>query len=269
MRALRPLPGLSMQLATWNLNSLRVRLPHLLDWLSQQPDSIVGLQELKMADSEFPFEALREAGWQAVTNGQKTYNGVALLARRPLEDVQRDIPGLDDPQRRVIAGTVDDLRVVSVYVPNGQSVDSQKYHYKLDWLRRLASYLADEARRYPQLAVVGDFNIAPSPEDTHDPEAWEGHILCSGPEREALRHVMEAAGLSDAFEHVPVPEQRYTWWDYRAAGFRRNLGLRIDHILLSAPLSERVAAWHVDVEPRRRDRPSDHAPVTVTLADTA
>lgn len=256
-----------MQLATWNLNSLRVRLPHLLDWLAEQPDSVVGLQELKMADPEFPFEALREAGWHAAANGQKTYNGVALLARRPLEDLQRDIPGLEDPQKRVIAATVEDLRVVSVYVPNGQSVDSQKYHYKLDWLQRLADYLADEAAKHPRLAVVGDFNVAPAPEDTHDPEAWEGHILCSGPEREALRSVMAAAGLSDAFERVPEPEQRYTWWDYRAAGFRRNLGLRIDHLLLSAPLAARVDSWQVDLAPRRLERPSDHAPVVVRLRE--
>lgn len=257
-----------MQLATWNLNSLRVRLPHLLDWLAEQPDSVVGLQELKMADEEFPFEALREAGWHAVANGQKTYNGVALLARNPLEDVARDIPGMDDPQKRVIAATVGDLRVVSVYVPNGQSVGSQKYHYKLDWLQRLADYLAGEAQRHPHLAVVGDFNVAPTPEDTHDPEAWEGAILCSGAEREALRTVMQAAKLSDAFERIPEPEQRYSWWDYRAAGFRRNLGLRIDHLLLREPLAARVTGWQVDLAPRRRERPSDHAPVIVSLGDT-
>lgn len=253
-----------MLLATWNLNSLRVRLPHLLDWLGHQDDGVVALQELKLEDRDFPADALREAGWQAVSNGQKTYNGVALLSRQPLEAVSRDIPGLDDPQKRVIAATVGDTRVISVYVPNGQAVDSQKYAYKLDWMARFADYLADERARHDRLAVLGDYNVAPTPEDTHDPESWEGHILCSGPEREAFQNLLDA-GLVDAFTRVPAPEQRYTWWDYRGAGFRRNLGLRIDHALLSPALADSVGSWHVDLAPRRLERPSDHAPLVVTV----
>lgn len=257
-----------MQLATWNVNSLRVRLPHLLDWLARTPVDVVGLQELKLADDGFPAEALREAGWQAVANGQKTYNGVALLARTEPGDVARDIPGLDDEQKRVIAATVNidgaGVRIINAYVPNGQAVGSQKYTYKLDWLAAFRDYVAGELRAHPRLVVMGDFNIAPTPEDTHDPESWEGRILCSGPERDAFAALLDT-GLVDSFTRLPPPEQRYTWWDYRAAGFRRNLGLRIDHLLVSLPLVEAVTGWHVDLEPRRLERPSDHAPVVLSL----
>lgn len=256
-----PLP---MHIATWNLNSLRVRLPHVLEWLEGQNDTIVGLQELKLADEDFPFEALREAGWHAVCNGQKTYNGVAILARSEPTAVQRDMPEVEDPQKRVIAATVDGVRIICAYVPNGQSVDSQKYHYKIEWLQQFRDFVAAEARVHPELAVVGDFNIAPTPEDTHDPESWEGRILCSGPERAGFEALLDL-GLTDSFTKIPTPEQRYTWWDYRAAGFRRNLGLRIDHVLLSQPLAERVTGWEVDLAPRRLERPSDHAPVIARL----
>jgi exodeoxyribonuclease-3 len=253
------------RIATWNVNSLRVRLPHLSDWLAETPLDIVGLQELKLQDSEFPHEALQAAGWHGVSNGQKTYNGVALLSRVPPEDVSRDIPALEDLQKRVIAASYGDLRVICAYVPNGQSVGSEKYAYKLNWLARFADYVGEELARHPKLVVLGDFNIAPTPEDTHDPEAWEGHILCSGPERAALQVLLDG-GLHDAFHRIPTPEQRYTWWDYRAAGFRRNLGLRIDHILSSTPLDAAVRDWTVDLVPRKRERPSDHAPVIVEFA---
>lgn len=253
-----------MQIATWNVNSLRVRLPHLLDWLADTPVDVVGLQELKQPDGDVPVDALREAGWHVVANGQKTYNGVALLARTPPEDVSRDIPGLEDEQRRVIAGTVEGVRIVNVYVPNGQAVGSQKYAYKLDWLSHLHAYLAAELQQHAHLVLLGDFNIAPTPEDTHDPESWEGRILCSGPERDAFSALLDS-GMTDSFTLLPPPEQRYTWWDYRAAGFRRNLGLRIDHLLVSKALETKVRAWQVDLEPRKRERPSDHAPVRMEI----
>jgi len=255
-----------MKFATWNVNSLKVRLPHLLDWLRDAEPDVVALQELKMMDEAFPHAALAEAGYSAVCNGQKTYNGVALLARAPLQlsDVSRDLPGFEDPQKRVIAATIDGVRVISVYVVNGQSLASEKYEYKLRFLAALRDLLHDELASHPKLVVMGDYNIAPTVEDTHDPAAWEGNILCSPPERAALQALCEL-GLTDAFDKVFLPDGRFTWWDYRAAGFRRNLGLRIDHILLSAPLLEQLKSWKVDLAPRRLERPSDHAPVWVEL----
>ena len=255
-----------MKLATWNVNSLTVRLPHLLDWLRDAEPDVVALQELKMVDEKFPFATLEAAGYSAVANGQKTYNGVALLARAPLvlEDVSRDLPGFADEQRRVVAATVAGIRVVSVYVVNGQSVGSEKYAYKLRFFTALRDYLEGELARHPKLVVMGDYNVAPLVEDTHDPAQWEGNILCSPAEREALTALC-GLGLADAFHKPFLPEGRFTWWDYRQAGFRRNLGLRIDHVLLSAPLLESVKSWKADLAPRRLERPSDHAPVIVEL----
>ena len=255
-----------MKLATWNVNSLKVRLPHLLDWLGEAAPDVVALQELKCVDEAFPHAAIEAAGYTAVCNGQKTYNGVALLAKKPLllQDVRRDMPGFDDAQRRVIAATVDGVRVVSVYVVNGQAVGSEKFDYKLRFLTAFADYLHGELAAHEQLAVMGDFNIASTPEDTHDPAVWEGGILCSPPERAALQALCEL-GLTDAYTKPFLPEGRFTWWDYRMAGFARNLGLRIDHILVSEPLLEWVQDWKVDLNPRRLERPSDHAPVLVTV----
>jgi len=255
-----------MKLATWNVNSLTVRLPHLLDWLAAAEPDVVALQELKMVDEKFPHAAIEAAGYTAVCNGQKTYNGVALLAKKPLalEDVSRNLPGFEDEQRRVIAATVDGVRVVSVYVVNGQAVGSEKYDYKLRFLAALRDYLHGELQQYPQLVVMGDYNIAPTPEDTHDAGEWEGNILCSPPERAALQALLDL-GLGDAFTKPFLPDGRFTWWDYRMAGFRRNLGLRIDHILLSSPLLQQVREWKVDTAPRRLERPSDHAPVIAVL----
>ena len=255
-----------MKLATWNVNSLKVRLPHLLDWLRDAEPDVVALQELKCVDEAFPFEAIEAAGYTAVCNGQKTYNGVALLAKKPLliSDVVRDIPGFEDAQRRVIAATVDGVRVISVYVVNGQALGSEKFDYKLRFLAALNDYLQEELSAHEQLAVMGDYNIAPTPEDSHDPAQWEGGILCSPQERAALQGLCDL-GLSDAYTKPFLPEGRFTWWDYRMAGFARNLGLRIDHILLSASLWEWVREWKVDLNPRRLERPSDHAPVVVSL----
>ena len=249
-----------MKISTWNVNSLRVRLPQVLDWLAREQPDLLALQETKTEDAQFPQEALAAAGYQAVFSGQKTYNGVAVLSRTPASDVITDLPGLDDPQRRILAVTVGAVRIVDLYVPNGSEVGSAKYAYKLDWLARVHDWLATEMRRYPQLVVLGDFNIAPEGRDVHDPEAWREKILCSTPERQAFRQWLEL-GLTDAFRQFEQPERSFTWWDYRMNGFRRNLGLRIDHILLSATLAASCQACRVDVEPRKLERPSDHAPV--------
>lgn len=254
-----------MKIATWNVNSLRVRLPHLLDWLATAQPDVVGLQELKCTNDQFPYAELEAAGYYAVANGQKTYNGVALLARHEIDAVRYDIDGFADEQKRVISATVAGIRIINAYVVNGQSVGSDKYAYKLRFLQALTTQVTEELQAHPKLLVMGDFNIAPRPEDTHDPEQWEGKILCSEPERAALRSLCDL-GLRDSFDvQSAVPEQRFTWWDYRQAGFRRNLGLRIDHLLLSDGLHAERLDWSVDLAPRRLERPSDHAPVIVTL----
>jgi len=250
----------NLRIGTWNVNSLRVRLPQLLQWLEGSPVDVVGLQELKLEDKDFPLEALTTAGWHAAWSGQKTYNGVALLSRAPLADIAIGIPGYDDPQRRVIAATIEDVRVVCVYVPNGQAVDSEKYPYKLGWLERLREYLAAELAAHPRLALVGDFNIAPDDRDVHDPAQWAGGVLVSEPERAAYRKLL-ALGLEDVFRRFEQPEKSFSWWDYRMGAFRRNHGLRIDLVLASPALAASCTGCHVDREPRLWERPSDHAPV--------
>ncbi len=253
-----------MKIASWNVNSLNVRLPHLLDWLRLRAPDIVALQETKLEDARFPDAALAEAGYRSVFAGQKTYNGVAILSRAPAQDVQVGIPGFDDEQRRVIAATVDGLRIVDLYVVNGKAVGDEKYEYKLRWLAAVQAWLADELRRYPDLVVLGDFNIAPDDRDVHDPAAWHEQILCSTPERDALRALLDL-GLHDSHRLHSDAAGEFSWWDYRAAGFRRNLGLRIDLVLLSGTLRARCTAAGIDREPRTWERPSDHAPVWVEL----
>lgn len=253
-----------MKIASWNVNSLRVRLPHLLDWLKANPVDVIGLQELKLQDEQFPHAELQALGYHCVSHGQKTYNGVALLARQPPADVVRDMPEYRDDHKRVIAASFGDTRVVSVYVPNGQAVGSEKYAYKLRWLSELRGHLLAELARFPRLAVVGDFNVAPTDADVHDPAAWDGQVLCSEPERAAFRALLDL-GLQDAFTLFPRPAQPYTWWDYRQGAFRRNLGLRIDHVLLSAALAGECSSFQIDTAPRRFERPSDHAPVTAEI----
>lgn len=261
-----------MKIATWNVNSLKVRLPQLLAWLAIQaetvPIDLIGLQETKLTDEAFPGAELEAAGWHWAHAGQKTYNGVAILSRHPLRDISRDIPGFADEQRRVIAATIETpdgpLRYICAYVVNGQALGSEKYAYKLRFLEALRDYIADELKQHPRLAVGGDYNIAPFPSDTHDPATWEGNILCSEPERDGFRALL-ALGLVDAFTLFEQPPNTFTWWDYRAAGFRRNQGLRIDHLLLSAPLAQICTAAAADLIPRRNERPSDHAPFIVTL----
>jgi exodeoxyribonuclease-3 len=253
-----------LTIATWNVNSLRVRLAQVLDWLATHQPHVLALQETKLSDPEFPGEALAMAGYQVAFAGQKTYNGVAVLAREPLADVVTDLPGLEDPQRRVLGATIGGVRVLNLYVPNGQSVDSDKYRYKLDWLDRLCGFVGEELQRYPELVVLGDFNIAPEDRDVHDPMAWAGKVLCSEPERAAFRRLLES-GLVDTFRRFEQPENTFSWWDYRAAGFRRNHGLRIDHVLASRQLAERCRSCEVDRAPRKLERPSDHAPVVAVF----
>jgi exodeoxyribonuclease-3 len=257
-----------VKLATWNINSLKVRLPQVLDWLAQNPVDALCLQELKLADEHFPLEAFAEQGYQAHWAGQKTYNGVAIISRNGGSDPQRNIPDFDDHQQRIIATTFDspigDIRVISAYCPNGQSVGSDKYEYKLRWFEALRAWLALELERYPRLAILGDYNVAPSDEDVHDPMKWIGDVLVSEPERAAFKSLLDL-GLTDAFREFPQPEKTFTWWDYRRFAFRRNAGLRIDHVLLSEALRPYCIACTVDKAPRANEQPSDHAPVVATL----
>ena len=255
-----------MKIASWNVNSLNVRLPHVLQWCASAQPDVLALQETKLEDAKFPAAALREAGYEVAFSGQKTYNGVAILARQALLDVQHGIPGFDDPQRRILAATIGDLRVVNLYVVNGQAVGSEKYAYKLDWLAKVTAHLAEEIQRHPRLVVLGDFNIAPDDRDVHDPAAWHEQILCSTPEREALRR-MQDLGLLDSFRLFHDDAGRYSWWDYRQAAFRRNLGLRIDLVLVSEALRASCRAAAIDRTPRTWERASDHTPVLVELDD--
>jgi len=259
----------ALSVATWNVNSLKVRLPHLLDWLRQHAADVVCLQETKLTDDRFPVEELKAAGYRSVFAGQKTYNGVAILLRESgtaaPADVQVNLPDFVDEQKRLLAVSIDGLRIVNGYFPNGQAVGSEKFEYKLNWLAALTDWLRDELTRHEQLLLAGDFNIAPEPRDVHDPALWEGQVLFSEPERAAFRALL-GLGLKDSFRLFEQPERSFTWWDYRNLAFRRKMGLRIDHILLSAPLAARCTSCAIDVEPRRREQPSDHAPVIAVLA---
>jgi exodeoxyribonuclease-3 len=252
-----------MKIATWNVNSLNVRLPHLLDWLARESPDVVGLQEIKCEDAKFPIDAIRNAGYEAVFAGQKTFNGVAILARTAITEVQRGIPGYDDPQQRVIAATVNGVRIVNAYFPNGQAPGSEKFAYKLDWLAHLTTWLKEALASFPQLCLVGDYNIAPTDADAH-PD-WKEAIHVSPPERAAFA-ALEALGLSDLFRKFEQPEKSFSWWDYRMNAFRRNLGLRIDHVLASRVLAERCTACVIDQSTRVLERPSDHTPVIATFS---
>jgi exodeoxyribonuclease III len=256
---------MALTLATWNVNSLNVRLPHLLDWLTNHPIDIVCLQETKQEDSKFPYDDLKNAGYHAVHYGQKTYNGVAILSKQPPTDVVHGIPDFEDEQTRVISATIAGVRVVCVYIVNGQAVDSDKFEYKLRWLDALHHWLQQELLRYPNLVVLGDYNIAPDDRDCHDPAAWAGQNLVSPPEREAFQQLL-ALGLHDSFRLFEQNAGHFSWWDYRMAAFRRNMGLRIDHILVSNALKEKCVACVIDKAPRKLERPSDHTPVVLTLA---
>jgi exodeoxyribonuclease-3 len=254
-----------MKIASWNVNSLNVRLPHLQQWLASAQPDIVALQETKLEDAKFPAEAINAAGYRVVFSGQKTYNGVAVLAREEPRDVITDIPGFDDPQRRILIASVGDLRIANLYVVNGQDVGTDKYTYKLDWLANVRAHLAEEIRQHPNLIVLGDFNIVPEDRDVYDAVALKEQILLSTPERAALKSMLDL-GLHDSFRLFNDEPKQYSWWDYRMGAFRRNLGMRIDLILASEALRSHCRAGSIDREPRTWERASDHTPVLLELA---
>ena len=255
-----------MKIASWNVNSLKVRLPQLLDWLAIQQPDVVCLQETKLDDPCFPRQEIEDTGYHVVYSGQKTYNGVALLAREQPTEIVAGNPHYPDPQKRLLAATIGGIGVVCAYVPNGQAVGSDKYAYKLEWLAALTRWLAERLAANPRLVLAGDFNIAPDDRDVHDPQQWAGQILCSPAERAAFQSLLEL-GLKDSFRLFEQPEKTFSWWDYRMLGFQKNRGLRIDHILLSEALAGRCTAAGVERALRKLERPSDHAPVSAELAD--
>lgn len=257
---LAKIPMTTFKIATWNVNSLRVRLPHVLAWLKDVQPDVVALQETKLPDTDFPYEALQEAGYFAIASGQKAYNGVAVLSRQQAENIVTDFPSFDDHQRRVLAVTINDIRILNLYVPNGQSIVSEKYQYKLNWLEKLDLFLKSELKNNPKMIVLGDFNIAPANIDVHDPKLWEGQVLFSDPERKAFYDTLKV-GFHDCFRELAPDAQEFSWWDYRMNAFKRNRGLRIDHILASQPLFTNCIGCHIDKVPRKWERPSDHAPV--------
>lgn len=254
-----------MKIATWNVNSLNVRLPHVLDWIAANKPDALCLQETKQEDSKFPFDVLKEAGYNSIHSGQKTYNGVAILSPHEMQDIHMGIPNFADEQKRLIAATINGVRIVCVYIPNGQAVGSEKYAYKLSWLNAFTPWLKNELSNHPKLALLGDYNIAPEDIDCHDPAAWEGQVLVSKLEREAFK-ALEDLGLQDSFRMFEKGEGQFSWWDYRMAGFRRNLGMRIDHILVSTALASAATSSYIDKAPRKLERPSDHTPVVLELA---
>ena len=248
------------KIATWNVNSLLVRLEQVLAWLGREHPDVLALQETKLTDDRFPVDAIRDAGYHAVFSGQKAYNGVALLARSPATEPVFDVPGMEDPQRRLLGASCGELRILNVYMPNGEEVGSDKYAYKLRWLDRFCSYVEQQMAVHPRVLVLGDFNIAPEERDIYDPLAWDGRVLFSDPERAAFQRLLKS-GLCDTFRRFEQPDRQFSWWDYRMHAFRRNLGLRIDHILASPELCSRCRSCRIDREPRAQERPSDHAPV--------
>ena len=247
-----------MKIVTWNVNSLKVRLEQVQNWLTDNQPDVLCLQETKTEDVNFPLEALQQAGYHVVFSGQKTYNGVAIISKIPATDVQVGLPNFEDVQKRVLAATINGVRIINVYIPNGESVESDKYQYKLAWLAALQAWIKTELQRYPKLALLGDYNIAPEDRDVHDPAAWAGKVLCSKAERDVFQGLQQL-GLRDAFRLFEQAEKSYSWWDYRMMGFRRNHGMRIDHILISAAI--KCSACNIDKAPRKLERPSDHTPV--------
>jgi exodeoxyribonuclease-3 len=251
-----------MKIASWNVNSIRVRLEQVLEWLDSAKPDVLGLQEIKMQTADFPVAAFEEVGYHCAVDGQKTYNGVALLSRTEPADIQLSIPDFQDEQKRAIAGTYAGCRVINLYVPNGQAVGADKYEYKLNWLGALAGWLEAELKQHDKVVVMGDFNIAPDDRDVHDPDEWQGKILCSDAERAALQTLLDL-GLTDSFRLFEQAENAFSWWDYRAAGFRRNRGMRIDLLLVTDAVAKLTTQSVIDKEPRILERPSDHAPVWV------
>ena len=248
------------RIATWNVNSLRVRLPHVLQWLDKEQPDVLALQETKTIDENFPSQEIQNAGYEVIYNGQKTYNGVATLSKTGISESIKELPGFDDSQKRVLCNTINNVTVLNIYVPNGSEVGSEKYLYKLDWLKHLRSFVGALLSKSKNLIVLGDFNIAPEDRDVHDPIEWEGKVLVSQAERDNFYHLIDL-GLVDSFRLFEQEDDSFSWWDYRAASFRRNRGLRIDHILASQALADNCRKCYIDRTPRQLDRPSDHTPV--------
>jgi exodeoxyribonuclease-3 len=256
----------SFKIATWNVNSLRVRLPQVLNWLADAQPDVLALQETKLIDADFPIEAIQQAGYQVIFSGQKTYNGMAILSRRPATNIITGFPDYEDPQRRLLAAVIDDIRIVNLYIPNGDNIHSEKYQYKLAWLKQLDVFLKNELQGHSQIIVLGDFNIAPDDIDVHDPKQWAGKVLFSEPERNAFRDMLQV-GFIDTFRQLNPAEKVFSWWDYRMNAFKRNVGLRIDHVLSSHALASQCVKCYIDKLPRTHERPSDHAPVIAEYHD--
>lgn len=248
------------KIATWNVNSLNVRLPHVLTWLNEHQPDVLALQEIKCENTKFPYEALLECGYHALVSGQKTYNGVAILSKQKISDdsVIVNFPHFPDEQRRILGVNINDVFILNLYVPNGAAVGTDKYAYKLEWLRHLHDFVKNSSHQ--KIVILGDFNIAPADEDVHEPLLWKAQVLVSEPERAAWKELLNL-GLVDCYRQSPIGETQYSWWDYRQAAFRRNLGLRIDHILASADMACHLQGCEIDKIPRAWERPSDHAPV--------
>lgn len=249
-----------MKIASWNVNSLKVRLEHVLKWSKQNSPDVLALQETKLTDENFPKQAIEDAGFYVVYSGQPTYNGVAIISSSEATDVITDIKGLDDPQRRILAATIDDVRIINLYVVNGSEPDSEKYEYKMHWLEKVTDFIAEQMQAHENVVVLGDFNIAPDDRDVYDPNYWRGKILCTDKERAKLENILDL-GFDDSFRLLHDGAGHYSWWDYRMAGFQRNLGLRIDLILTNEPMSEMLTSAYIDKQPRAWERPSDHTPV--------
>ena len=251
------------KIASWNVNSIRARLDSVLPWIQAHQPDVLALQETKVDNEQFPAIVFEELGYHTVFHGQKSYNGVAILSKKPIEDIRMTWPGEhDDIECRLLAGTFNGIRIVNVYVPNGQSVGSEKYAYKLEWLKRFRDFVAEELERYPNMVLLGDFNIAPKDEDVYDPKVWQECVLVSEPERHGLERLFHL-GFQDSFRLFDQPKEQYSWWDYRAAAFRRNMGLRIDLVLVSSALVQRCVKSEIDKTPRSNEKPSDHAPVWI------
>lgn len=249
-----------MKIASWNVNSLKVRLEQVLNWSQQNSPDVLAIQETKLTDENFPKQAIEDAGFHVVYSGQPTYNGVAIISSSEATDVITDVQGLDDPQRRILAATIDDVRIINLYVVNGSEPDSEKYQYKMHWLEKVTAFIEEQMQQYEYVVVLGDFNIAPDERDVYDPNYWRGKILCTDKERAKLEKILDL-GFDDSFRLLHDGAGHYSWWDYRMAGFQRNLGLRIDLILTNEPMSEMLTSAYIDKDPRALERPSDHTPV--------
>ncbi len=249
-----------MKIASWNVNSLKVRLPHVIDWLNAHQPDVLALQETKLQDENFPIEEIKAAGYHVIFSGQKTYNGMAIISKLPAENIVTDVPGLNDPQRRILGAKVGNLRILDLYVVNGQELESEKYGYKLEWLEKVTEFIREDLISNSNYIILGDFNIIPTDADSYDPDVWHDRIFCSKPERDALQKII-GLGFKDSFRLFEQEEKIFSWWDYRQVAFRRNRGLRIDLILASSALAQECQSSTVDKEPRKLERPSDHAPV--------